>query len=516
MATAHDLIAGRYRLLEPIGTGGMGRVWLARDEMLGRDVAAKEIVPPQWADIAEPDELSTRILREARTAARLNNPHVVKIYDVVQPGRWPWIVMEYIKSRSLQEIIREDGPLSPRRTASIGLALLDALWAAHKAGIVHRDVKPANVLLTADGRVVLTDFGLATFHADAAITQAGVIMGSPSYIAPERARLNVANEATDLWSLGATLYAAVEGNAPYARPTSVETLTALATEPPNPIRRAGHLAPLLEGLLTRDPRWRLRHGEIQRGLQRVVEGRPARRRGSLRRRQWRLAAAAGGSLVLALASAAAAVVIGSMPPPSAIGAAAASERPPIPVAEVRRCDGPPASPGHASPLPEGVAGPTGAGEVPLEPLPGWSWYRDDRTDFLIGVPQQWSVFRVGEDTVCFQDPLGFRVLGVDTSRPHIDDAVGAAERDEQRLAGRDLPGYERVLLGPRSFASPGAEWEFTFDGEAGRRHAVTYWVPFGTRTYVVFWVTPEPEWQPNLAFPYAAISTFRPAPGEGH
>jgi hypothetical protein len=149
--------------------------------------------------------------------------------------------------------------------------------------------------------------------------------------------------------------------------------------------------------------------------------------------------------------------------------------------------------------------------VPLAPLPGWSWYRDDRADFFIAVPQGWSVFRVGEDTVCFQDPLGFRVLGVDTSRPHVDDAVGAAERDEQRLAGRHLPGYERVLLGPRSFASPGAEWEFTFDGESGRRHVFTYWVPSETRTYVVFWLTPEPEWQPNLAFPYGAISTFQPA-----
>src|SRR5688572_12008580 len=129
MATTHDLIAGRYRLREPIGSGGMGRVWLAWDEILGRDVAAKEIVPPEWADIGEPDELSTRMLREARTAARLNNPHVVKIYDVVQPGPWPWIVMEYVPSRSLQQIIREDGPLSPRQTASIGLALLDALWA---------------------------------------------------------------------------------------------------------------------------------------------------------------------------------------------------------------------------------------------------------------------------------------------------------------------------------------------------------------------------------------------------
>jgi hypothetical protein len=162
-------------------------------------------------------------------------------------------------------------------------------------------------------------------------------------------------------------------------------------------------------------------------------------------------------------------------------------------------------------VPDGVAGPPGSGEVPLAPLPGWSWYRDDRADFFIAVPQRWSVFRVGEDTVCFQDPLGFRVLGVDTSRPHIDNAVGAAERDEQRLAGRHLPGYQRVLLEPRSFASPGAEWEFTFDGEAGRRHVVTYWVPSGTRTYVVFWVTPEPEWQTNLAFPYGAISTFRPA-----
>jgi hypothetical protein len=272
------------------------------------------------------------------------------------------------------------------------------------------------------------------------------------------------------------------------------------------MRRAGHLAPLLDGLLSRDPRHRLRHGEIHRGLQRVVEGRPARRRRSLRRRPWGLAAA--GSLVLALAGAAA-YVIRSEPPLEIVGVS--SQPQPPPVAEVRRCDRPPTSPAAASPVPDGVAGPTGPGEVRLEPLPGWSWYHDDRADFFIGVPQRWSVFRVGEDTVCFLDPLGFRVLGVDTSRPRIEDVVAAAERDEQRLAGRYLPGYERILLGPRSFASPGAEWEFTYDGESGRRHVVTYWVPTRTRTYVVFWVTPESEWQPNLAFPYGAISSFRSA-----
>ncbi|TDB85513.1 serine/threonine protein kinase, partial [Micromonospora fluostatini] len=168
------LIAGRYRLLALVGTGGMGRVWRARDEMLHRDVAVKEIVPPGWLAESERDEVHRRTLREARTAARLDHPHVVRVYDVLADQDGHWLVMEYVPSRSLQQIVTADGPLEPARAARVGLAVLAALRAAHAAGVLHRDVKPHNVLVTADDRVVLTDFGLATFASgDGAMTGPG-------------------------------------------------------------------------------------------------------------------------------------------------------------------------------------------------------------------------------------------------------------------------------------------------------------------------------------------------------
>jgi eukaryotic-like serine/threonine-protein kinase len=276
MAVRHMLIAGRYRLHEPVGTGGMGRVWLARDEMLDRDVAVKEFVPPEWMTDGEKSRLRDRTLREARSAARLNHPHVVRIYDVVHADDLPWIVMEYVPSRSLHQVVLEDGPFSPVATARIGLAVLDALSAAHSAGVLHRDVKPHNVLIGNDGRVVLTDFGLATFVDDGSVTTPGLVVGSPQYVSPERARDGASTVESDLWSLGATLYAAVEGRSPYARESAMATLMALASEKPDPTVLAGPLAPVLHGLLRREPTDRLTAGEVRDGLRAVVVDGPPR------------------------------------------------------------------------------------------------------------------------------------------------------------------------------------------------------------------------------------------------
>ncbi|WP_446210455.1 protein kinase domain-containing protein [Micromonospora sp. IBSANI012] len=260
-----EVIAGRYRLVELVGRGGMGRVWRSRDEILHREVAVKEVVPPHWLAEAERDELRLRTLREARTAARLNHPNVVRVYDVVQVDDRPWIVMEYVPSRTLQAVLEDTGPVDPVRAAGIGRALLAALRAAHTAGVLHRDVKPQNVLMADDGRVMLTDFGLATFDGgDGLTTRPGMVLGSPQFVAPERAAEGVSSVEADLWSLGATLHAAVEGRSPYARSTAMATLAALATEPPDPAPHAGPLGPALEGLLRRDPRRRIRHDEADR------------------------------------------------------------------------------------------------------------------------------------------------------------------------------------------------------------------------------------------------------------
>src|SRR3954470_5327409 len=277
MAVRRFLVAGRYRLHEPVGSGGMGRVWLARDEMLDRDVAIKEFVPPDWMTDEEKARLKDRTLREARSAGRLNHPHVVRVFDVVHAEGLPWIVMEYVPSRSLYQVVNEDGPYSPVATARIGLAVLDALSAAHQAGVLHRDVKPHNVLIGTDGRVVLTDFGLATFVDDGSVTGPGLVVGSPQYVSPERARDGASTVESDLWSFGATLYAAVEGRSPFAREGAMATLMALATEQPDPPVLAGPLTPILNGLLQREPAARLTGEKVEQRLRAVVTGRaPAR------------------------------------------------------------------------------------------------------------------------------------------------------------------------------------------------------------------------------------------------
>src|SRR5688572_25239350 len=271
MSTSPPLIvADRYRLVAPLGQGGMGRVWRATDVVLHREVAIKELVPPPGLTPEERQEMRERSLREARAIARLNNINVVRVFDVLRTDADPWIVMEYVPSRSLQDTLAADGPYSPVRAAEIGLGVLNALRAAHRAGVVHRDVKPGNVLIGADGRVVLTDFGLATVPGDPNVTRTGLVLGSPAYIAPERARDGTAGPGADLWSLGATLYAAVEGASPFARPSAIATLAALATENPPPARNAGPLKPVLNGLLRKDPAHRINADEAERLLLRAT------------------------------------------------------------------------------------------------------------------------------------------------------------------------------------------------------------------------------------------------------
>lgn len=253
----------------------MGRVWKARDEVLHRDVAIKELVPPPGLTDEERREMRERSLREARAIARLNHVNVVRIFDVLRTDGDPWIVMEYVASKSLQDTLAEDGPVTPARAVEIGLGVLGALNAAHKAGVMHRDVKPGNVLLGDDGRVVLTDFGLATIPGDPNVTRTGMVLGSPAYISPERAREGTAGPEADLWSLGATLYAAVEGKSPYARPSAIATLAALATEPMPPPKNAGPLKPVLNGLLRKDPNERI-NAEVAERLLRRAGGKRAR------------------------------------------------------------------------------------------------------------------------------------------------------------------------------------------------------------------------------------------------
>ncbi|HEY4569226.1 MAG TPA: serine/threonine-protein kinase [Kribbella sp.] len=264
---AGRLLGGRYRLGQALGRGGMGVVWQAEDELLGRPVAIKEVRLPAELPDDERHILRRRTLREARSAGRLSHPNVVTVYDVVEEDGRPWIVMELVRSTTLAQAIREYGPLPPREVARIGLQVLAALHAAHRAGVLHRDVKPSNVLLTGDGRVVLTDFGIATLEGDPSLTTSGTLLGSPAFIAPERVQGRGAGTESDLWSLGATLYTAVEGRPPYDRGAPLPTLAAAVTEEPDPARLAGPLWPALEGLLRKNPADRIDAWEARRLLE---------------------------------------------------------------------------------------------------------------------------------------------------------------------------------------------------------------------------------------------------------
>ncbi|WP_345015669.1 serine/threonine-protein kinase [Streptomyces shaanxiensis] len=252
------LLAGRYRLGGVLGRGGMGTVWRAEDETLGRTVAVKELRFPSNIDEEEKRRLITRTLREAKAIARIRNNSAVTVFDVVEEDDRPWIVMELVEGKSLAEVIREDGLLEPKRAAEVGLAILDVLRSAHREGILHRDVKPSNVLLESDtDRVVLTDFGIAQVEGDPSITSTGMLVGAPSYISPERARGHKPGPAADLWSLGGLLYASVEGVPPYDKGSAIATLTAVMTEPMEEPKNAGPLRDVIYGLLTKDPVKRL-------------------------------------------------------------------------------------------------------------------------------------------------------------------------------------------------------------------------------------------------------------------
>ncbi|MFB7335605.1 protein kinase [Streptomyces adustus] len=269
---AERLVAGRYRLLSPLGEGGMGTVWRARDELLNREVAVKEVRAPAGLPTSDVERMYARLEREAWAAARISHRNVVTVYDVATEDGRPWIVMELVRGISLAELLETEGPLTPQRTAQIGVEVLAALRAAHEAGVLHRDVKPANVLLSNDGRVVLTDFGIARVEGSSALTMTGEVIGSPEFLPPERALGRTPGPESDLWSLGVLLYAGVEGSSPFRQATPLSTLRAIVEDELPPPHRAGPLAPVIEGLLRKDPAERLTAQQAERELRVVGAG----------------------------------------------------------------------------------------------------------------------------------------------------------------------------------------------------------------------------------------------------
>ncbi|WEH20234.1 serine/threonine-protein kinase [Streptomyces sp. VNUA24] len=270
------LLAGRYRLADTIGSGGMGRVWRAHDEVLHRAVAIKELTAALYVSESEQGILLQRTRAEARAAARINHSAVVTVHDVLEHDGRPWIVMELVEGVSLADAVKERGRVEAREAARIGMWVLRALGAAHRAGVLHRDVKPGNVLLAEDGRVLLTDFGIAQVEGDTTITRTGEIVGSVDYIAPERVRGHDPGPASDLWSLGATLYTAVEGKSPFRRTTPLTTMQAVVGEEAAEPAQAGPLGPVITALLCKDPAVRPAAAEVEQMLAEAAEGRRPR------------------------------------------------------------------------------------------------------------------------------------------------------------------------------------------------------------------------------------------------
>lgn len=273
-----QLIAGRYRLRELIGAGGMGVVWRATDEELDQTVAVKQVLLGPAATPVDERLAVERLRREDRIAARLRHPRVVTLYDLAEDGEQPWVVMEYVPSRNLAELIAEQGPLTPQRAAQIGAQIADALQAAHTAGIVHRDVTPRNVLVTDDGIAKLTDFGISRAVGDVTLTGSGPIVGTLAFLAPEIADGKMSAAASDVFSLGATLYAAVEGESPWGSTDDVlGVIRRAAKGDVPPPARAGALTPVLTAMLRRRPADRPSAAKAERLLSDVFAGRPVKR-----------------------------------------------------------------------------------------------------------------------------------------------------------------------------------------------------------------------------------------------
>ncbi|MEU9121128.1 serine/threonine-protein kinase [Streptomyces sp. NPDC048506] len=496
MSDLGRLIANRYRLVERVGRGGMGTVWRAEDEVLGRHVAVKKLhVPPHLQD-DEVHRLYERTRREARSAARITHPGVIVVHDVVDDEGLPCIVMEYVPSVTLSDVLKQRGTLPPGEAARIGRSMAAALRAAHDAGVLHRDVKPANVLLGHDGRIVLTDFGIAVQPGAPSLTKTGELVGSIQYLAPERLRSQIAEPgpACDLWSLGATLYQAVEGRPPFQRDTAIETAYAIATDAYPPPCNAGDLTAVIEGLLVKEPDRRMDAHEAERLLGPAVGDlvtspelptRPERRQSGTvaapapaparthgrRRALWAVSAVA----VAATVTLAATVTSGVLPWPGDGGGASVSTAPSTARASTR----PP------SPTPS-----------PLPPLPAGYHQAEAGEGFSFPVQDGWTSKNLAGGEVGYIDPSGLAGLRINIVEFAGADPLRHWRETEEAQTRRDNPGYERVRMSPTTFRGRAAGyWEFTFDGKARKYRAVelAFSGSDGTQ-YVVYLSAPNEQW----------------------
>ncbi|QHC22894.1 serine/threonine-protein kinase [Streptomyces sp. GS7] len=491
MSDLGRLIADRYRLVERVGRGGMGTVWQAEDELLGRRVALKKLHVPPHLHEDEVQRLYERTRREARSAARITHPNVIVVHDVVDDVGLPCIIMEYIPSVTLGDVLKQRGRLPLGEVTRIGRIMAVALRAAHDAGVLHRDVKPANVLLGNDGRIVLTDFGIAVEPGTPSLTRTGELVGSVQYLAPERLRSGIAEPgpACDLWSLGVTLYQAVEGRLPFHRDTAIETAYAIAAEEYEPPRDAGNLTPVIQGLLVKDPGRRMDAHEAERLLGRTAT-----------------TTAATASLV-------------PPAPPERVDDPVDETVAPAPVGRRSRrtalwivsavvvaatvtggvllWPGGGAATGSAHPSGAGTSGPPpNPSPSPPPPLPAGYHLKTADQGFSIPVPDGWTLKNVPGGEVAYLDPSGLVGLRVDVVEFAGSDPLRHWHETEEAQTRRDNPGYERVRMAPTTFRGrPAGYWEFTFRGQVREYRAVelAFSDTDGTQ-YVVYLSAPNAQW----------------------
>ena len=519
-------VAGRYLLRDQLGKGGMGTVWKATDDVLKRQVAVKEVKLPASLSGDDTDAMRRRVMREAQTAARLSHPGAVTVFDVVEEDGHTFIVMELVDAPSLDDLVKSEGALSPQRTAQIGLDVLSALQAAHGQGITHRDVKPANVMIPSNGRAKLADFGIAAVKGDPKLTATGLILGSPSYMAPEQASKDIAGPESDLWALGATLYYAVEGEAPFDRGPAIPTLTAVVHDDPRPMQKAGALEPVITQLLAKEPHDRPSAQRLHSMLEGVISGatsgptamaaapatetmvedepapRPARRTEADRvhsrpelgsdtatsDKPWLVWL--GALVLLALLAAFIIPNLGEDETPSDEPNNNRNRNNQAAQNNQQNGENEEAGEGDEPSLTEGEEADDGSGGGPE----GFNTYEDSAVGYSISYPSEWDVVPIDTRTD-FKEPGSRRYLRIDYTDSPGEDAFGHIEESLEPNFRSRYGDYERVQLTETSFAGSdnAALWEYTYRGQ--RAYNLQFVTADGAYGFALNFQTSEDEWE---------------------